>query len=289
MKSRKKLLIISMTILASLILSGFPIMPTGTSASVASLGDDHSEDFEGIVFPSWTATGLWHLEDNSTSSYPIYGWMPSVTSYMWYGSNTTGTYNTTDPFSAGELISDQVDLSGFSSPFYLEFWSWAITENSTSFDRKSVSISSDGGSTWNYVLDVPDTADWTNYKLDISGYNSSAFRVKFAFNTTDNVNNDYRGWMIDDIKINTESVVTPGNFNLWIDQDTVANVGEVGSMDFYAHSNFTHDMNVSIGIEINLPNGTIDYVFYDDPVLITADFTWNYLLVYQFAIVGIHD
>ncbi|MHA1969973.1 MAG: hypothetical protein ACW964_19540 [Candidatus Hodarchaeales archaeon] len=113
MKSRKKLLIISMTILASLILSGFPIMPTGTSASVASLGDDHSEDFEGIVFPSWTATGLWHLEDNSTSSYPIYGWMPSVTRYMWYGSNTTGTYNTTDPFSAGELISDQVDLSGF--------------------------------------------------------------------------------------------------------------------------------------------------------------------------------
>jgi hypothetical protein len=82
MKSRKKLLIISMTILASLILSGFPIMPTGTSASVASLGDDHSEDFEGIVFPSWTATGLWHLEDNSTSSYPIYGWMPSVTRYM---------------------------------------------------------------------------------------------------------------------------------------------------------------------------------------------------------------
>jgi hypothetical protein len=215
--------------------------------------------------------------------------MPSVTRYMWYGSNTTGTYNTTDPFSAGELISDQVDLSGFSSPFYLEFWSWAITENSTSFDRKSVSISSDGGSTWNYVLDVPDTADWTNYKLDISGYNSSTFRVKFTFNTTDDVENDYHGWMIDNIKINTGFVVVPGNFNLWIDQDTVANVGEVGSMDFYAHSNFTHNMNVSIGIEINLPNGTIDYVFYDDPVLITADFTWNYLLAYQFTIVGIHD
>ncbi len=28
----------------------------------AILGDDFFEDFEGSVFPSWTATGLWHIE-----------------------------------------------------------------------------------------------------------------------------------------------------------------------------------------------------------------------------------
>ena len=84
----------------------------GSILPVSSSLSDYFEDFEGIVFPGWTATGLWHLEDNRSSSYPIYG-LPSDSHYMWYGSNQTGNFNTSDR-NYGDLYSDIIDLTGFS-------------------------------------------------------------------------------------------------------------------------------------------------------------------------------
>ncbi|MHA2109718.1 MAG: hypothetical protein ACW99R_18565, partial [Candidatus Hodarchaeales archaeon] len=58
------------------------IVPTG----VAVLGDDLYEDFESGSLSSWKATGLWHIEYNSLSSYPV-DTVPSGKYRAWYGDN----------------------------------------------------------------------------------------------------------------------------------------------------------------------------------------------------------
>ncbi len=283
MKSRKKIHIISITILASIILSGFPLIPIGTSASLASLGDDLSEDFEGPFFAeNWTTTGLWHLEDNATSSYPIWGSMPSLSHYMWYGSNGTGTYNTSVT-NSGDLISDTCDLSGFTGEVFLEFQSWLETEELSGLDVASLNISSDGGSTWYLLISqVKDSTTWQNVTVDITSYKSANVLFKFSFDTVDKEYNNYRGWMIDDIKIKAGSARDPGYFDLWIYQDYETVVGHLIWMDLDLDSYFSHSMYVNLSVIIETPSGVNTTIYENLSVFIDAYGSWYHSISYIF-------
>ncbi|MHA1332029.1 MAG: hypothetical protein ACTSR2_13245, partial [Candidatus Hodarchaeales archaeon] len=202
------------------------ILPQGGPKPVtADLGDDLFEDFEGAVFPAWTATGLWHIEDNTTSAFPIQE-IPSGSRYAWYGSNSTGDYNTVDAngtntINTGDLISDTFDLTNFTENVYLEFWSWAETELGPSYDTKKVYLSFDEGLTWqniaNITIETSDLSQWQYIKFDITEYkNYSKVQIKFEFDTVDAVDNQYRGWLIDDVMITSGS---GEYFDLWIEQE----------------------------------------------------------------------
>ncbi|MHA1944785.1 MAG: hypothetical protein ACXAC6_02415 [Candidatus Hodarchaeales archaeon] len=262
------------------------------SNSVNLVGADlinpsYFEDFEDSVFPGWNTTGLWHLEDNNTSSYPMYG-LPSDSHYMWYGDNKTGNYNTTVA-TYGELTSNVFDMVLFnSSSAYLEFWSWAMTEIGEEYDRKQVFISADGGSTWNHLGNITADEDprWELYTFDISSYTASrSVKVKFAFDSVDTVNNLGRGWVIDDVAIVSEP---RGYFDLWINQDNNALVGETHWMDFYADSFFSHDMNVSIKIEIIGPTGNV-ILHEETNLFFPAYSSWNISKDFTFPLVGYYD
>lgn len=251
----------------------------------AILGDDFKEDFEGLIYPEWKTTGLWHLEDNKTSDWPINSWIPSNSHYMWYGSNISGNYDTSASRNNGTLISEQLDLTAFSGDIELGFWSWAITETD-SFDLKNVSISPDGGNTWKLLGYVQNTSDWKYFLFDITeyGYSSNAM-IRFYFDTIDGALNFYRGWMIDDIEIKEK----PGYFELFIHQDNYAFIGETRTMNFSIYSYFNYGIEVNISIILTNPSGyneTLEEFYLE---YLWSNGQWNHSLNYKFQEEGYYE
>ena len=274
------------------------IIPNAPNSVNAAESEVFFEDFEGTVFPPWTATGLWHIEDNNTSSFPFSD-IPSGTKYAWYGNSTSpnGTYETyytngTASSNSGELISGILDFTSFSGQLRLEFFSHADTEAGDMYDRKEVYVSGDAGASWTlvglvYAENV--TLGWQYISFDISDFiNSTSARIKFSFDTVDAALNNYRGWSIDDIKI-SDVEMSSDEFNLWINQDYHSLVGDTRWMDFFAFSQFSHFMpNITIGIDIIGP-GVYQNLFYDSNIAMPAYGSWNKSISYTFPYVGPYE
>jgi len=252
--------------------------------AVADLGDNYFEDFEGSVFPAWKATGLWHIEDNDTSSWPVYD-LPSVSHYAWYGNNQTGNYDT-GVRNNGTLTSDSINLTKLETPIELGFWSWAETENlpdDPAIDRKEIFISKDGGF-WDYLGQIPDSDhEWQYWGFDLTPYaDSEDVRIRFSFDTNDEYANDYRGWMLDNITIGFPRP----RFELFIMQDYEAYVDETRPIDFHAKSFFGAQLETNITITMETPSGYTETLHEEEFITIEAYGKWDYNIQYYFKEVG---
>ncbi|MHA2051995.1 MAG: hypothetical protein ACXAB2_00405 [Candidatus Hodarchaeales archaeon] len=282
MKSR----LIYGSFLLLIVLGMLNIMP-GT----AMIGDDLYEDFESGLIP-WKATGLWHLENNVDSRFPM-DWIPSEKHYAWYGDNRTATYQTfdvngTEVNNSGDLLSESIDTTSLTGPAVLSFWSFADTEPGDMYDKKEIFVSTDDGLTWSLLGVSFPHASWQWYALDITPYIGGSLRIRFHFETGDAVSNDMRGWSLDDIKIESGLPQYPEYFNLFIYQENYARVNEIRMMDFFAYSYFYHDMNVSIDISIVGPSGE-EILFQNDSVFIAAHDMWNTYFEYNFSEAGDYE
>ncbi|UCG03427.1 MAG: hypothetical protein JSW11_05425 [Candidatus Heimdallarchaeota archaeon] len=253
-------------------------IPLNPNPAVAELGDDYYEDFENTNFAAlgWVATGLWHIEDNDFSTWPVSD-IPSGSHYAWYGMNTTGNFNTGDS-NSGELTSDSINLTKLTTPIELGFWSWAETEDGEDVDRKLIYISGDGGFSWDQLGMVPVSYDWQYWGFNITDYSSSEdVKIRFSFDTVDEIENNQRGWMLDNITIGSPRP----RYDLSIMQESHAYVGDIQSINFLAESFFGVQTHVNISIIMETPSGTeILYKEYDYPI--DEYGTWNYNIPYGF-------
>jgi hypothetical protein len=138
-----------------------------------------TESFEGPLLPrEWKADGMWRWWDGMA----------------WFGMPETKTY---EPGGAGTLESPEFVVS---ADAMLYFRSWHDTEQGrASFDRKWVEISVDGGD-WQVVDELVEPyKEWTerSYKLAVRG----KVRLRFRFDSVDDVENAYEGWYLDDIRV----------------------------------------------------------------------------------------
>jgi len=166
------------------------------------------DDFESGLSNWSSITGLWHMT-NSNSSYsdPYHSYEHS----MWFGNESTGDYDTGFQ-ETGNLTSIPFDLSSVYQAS-LEFYHWRTSEEG--YDKSCIYISIDGNS-WdvlyeNYTNIIP----WERKVLSISSYcGNSSVQIRFYFDTTDTVANNYRGWLVDDVLISgleddsTDPVIT---------------------------------------------------------------------------------
>ncbi len=78
-------------------------------------------------------------------------------------------------------------------------------------------------------------------------------------------------------------------FELWIDQDTWAKVGEEVWMTFHIQSHFSHDMPaVEVKIKMEGPSTSASEILYHrTDIAMPAGFYWNYTLSYTFPASGI--
>jgi len=208
--------------------------------------DDVSNNYEGWYVDqpfilSMTPDGLWHetahrTYDGTTSWY--YG-------QEGFWNFDTGTAN------SGSLITQPFTVQEDSR---LGFWYWLDTEygkglpHSFGYDEALVQISTDGGSTWDSLLDLVDTVNnstentWELATANLSGYAGETAVIRFYFDSVDNIGNSYEGWYVDAITVSAVEEVylygtTHGNLTLgasilyelsMTDGTVLKNIGSVG-------------------------------------------------------------
>lgn len=184
-------------------------------------------DAAGLLPSAHSGTHAWGYEDTSSAG-------PSVT-YMGNSQDwpsETGGQNggTSNGPNSGSLISPVIDLTAAPNAT-LTFATWWEIEstNPAHFDMMYVDVTTNGGTTWNSLgvlnptqnpqggtdpysytdngLDAP--ASWQIASADLTPYVGSKIQVRFRFDTIDQYDNGFRGWLIDDVGVYSNTAGSP--------------------------------------------------------------------------------
>jgi hypothetical protein len=137
----------------------------------------------------WTASGLWHV-----SAGAVAGGVPG------FAYNNETNYST-GARTTGELISPWIDLSDVTAA-NLSFKSWHQTEDANYvWDRKQVHVTVDG-TNWVLLAKIYGPASqWTTPTFDLAEYAGHPIQLKFTFDSVDGIQNNYAGWLVDNIQV----------------------------------------------------------------------------------------
>jgi hypothetical protein len=140
----------------------------------------------------WQATGLWHVTERKAAD---------GASSFWYGDEATGNYNT-GAANSGELVSPPIDLSGADNPVLVFQTSFDVEAGAT-FDRMTITAFDEADPAVSAELSELDgvSGGFVGRVLDLGGMSGRTIRVRFAFDTFDNVANETEGWFIDDVAV----------------------------------------------------------------------------------------
>ena len=184
----KKTIILNATFLTYLLIFlSFFSLNSVRAANPKVIFDD---DFEHGISKWQSVTGLWHLTTNSSRS---------LTHSMWFGNESTGNYD--QGIVSGNLTSNPFDLSKAINAS-LEFYHWRETEINPVYDDTAVFISNDG-TNWDEIYsDYFNVLTWEKVFLNISNYcRNASVQIRFLFDSGDESDNGYKGWLIDDVFI----------------------------------------------------------------------------------------
>ncbi|MEJ5312349.1 MAG: Ig-like domain-containing protein [Anaerolineae bacterium] len=216
----------------------------------------------------WTATGLWHQVDDSSTYLPSH----SPTHSWWYGQDDTGDYDT-GAANSGDLTSPLIYIPA--SGYFLRFnYAYATETQGPDWDQRWVQISVDGGA-FNNVLQLYDDLMYRwlqSPAIDLSGYAGHAIQVRFHFDTFDDYYNAYLGWYIDDVNISTTPPPTcydahePNNTSaqatvLAYGDSPYADICPNGDYDFYRFSGTTGD-KVIVDVDASVYGSALDSYIY---------------------------
>ncbi len=176
-----------------------PRLEAGASLAALNVGctPGLDEDFENGL-GDWVADGLWHLVAGS-SCLPA---PPSPTSAAYYGRDGDCDYDTGN--NAGTLTSPEI--TGLDAGSELTFSHLRQVESfgGGSFDRTRVEVVTAGGATEIFALDSgdPSAGAWVSSPtLSLGAFAGETIRLRFSFDTMDDVANDFTGWAIDDVRV----------------------------------------------------------------------------------------
>lgn len=189
-------------------------------------------DPTGSLPAAYSSTHAWWYGDNPAVDTQN----PSGASITYMGNQsdwpteTNGDGGTSNGPNSASLISPSIDLTSAPNAT-LTFATWWEIEsvNPTHFDMMYVDVSNDGGATWtptgvlnptqsptggsdaypftNNGLDVP--ASWQVTSIDLTPYVGSHVQLRFRFDSVDQYDNGFRGWLIDDVGVYSTTAGSP--------------------------------------------------------------------------------
>jgi hypothetical protein len=140
---------------------------------------------------------------------------------FYYGQDGTCNYNT-GARNASNLISPAISLVGKFAPFSVNF-NYLLFVEGGGFDTTFVDISTNNGATWTQFLSKANLINdnqWHNVSANISALVGAAtsVRLRFRFDSIDNIANSTTGWHVDDISVCGEA------FNFCLQSDSGDNI-----------------------------------------------------------------
>ncbi len=220
-----------------------------------------SEDFESGNLSKWaTVTGLWHV----TSTWPkpwadAYPWEPchSPSNGMWVGSEVSGLYSSSH---TAELVSVPIEITDITQSAYLEFFHWQNTESSWDYCRVYVRVN--GGSWISLYSYTGSVSPWQRQLYDLSAYCTPGNTLELRFQFTSDTSVEYRGWVVDDIKLFTNGslsapvLISPPNGAPVVAGNqafTWNNIGDVGPFSYEWQLSSTSNFSVVLDSVVGIP------------------------------------
>lgn len=188
-------------------------------------------DFAGGATQGFTAEPvfgtplvLWHVTNNLCRAN-LAGHSTPYTFY--YGQDISCNYNT-GARNAANLISPLISLTGTFPPFSIGF-NYLLFVEGGGFDTTFVDISTNNGATWTQVLSKANLINdnqWHNRSREVTAQVGAATSVKlrFRFDTIDNIANSTTGWHVDDIQVCGQP------FNFCLQDDSNGNILQFNSV-----------------------------------------------------------
>jgi hypothetical protein len=183
------------------------LLLTATSAIARAQTVLFQDDFENGPW-HWVASGPWHLESSASPCAAASSPFPSGTHAMYSGLERPCNYDTGSQVVGALLLADPVFLPPDSPRAVVRYWSLRCAEPCLEgFDHTLLQVSTNGGASWTTVhtaCTFSKTACdslWRVFEADISAFIGTTIRVRFFFDTVDELYNFYEGWRIDDVSI----------------------------------------------------------------------------------------
>ncbi|MCK5922237.1 MAG: choice-of-anchor J domain-containing protein, partial [Methylococcales bacterium] len=163
-----------------------------------------TEDFEG-GYAGWTMDGLWNAEAQGDTCGTTASPFPSPSNAAYYGDDAACNYDSGT--NSGSLtMAAPVMITGTSPK--LNYSSYSVTEGGSTYDKRMVDISTDGGTSWTQVGSFSDSSGtWLSAQVDLSAYSGQNALLRFRFDSIDSISNAFFGWMVDDIAITDQKSV----------------------------------------------------------------------------------
>ncbi len=189
-------------------------------------------DSAGALPAAYSGSHAWWYGDNPAQDGSL-----STSASMTYMANqqdwpaeTNSDGGTSNGANSASLISPSINLTSVANAT-LTFATWWEIEstNPAHFDMMYVEASKDGGHTWTSVgvlnptnsptggtdlypytnngLDTP--ASWQAASVDLTAFVGSTVQVRFRFDSVDQYDNGFRGWLVDDVGVYTNTSATP--------------------------------------------------------------------------------
>ncbi len=180
------------------------------------------EDFES-GYANWAMSGFWNPEASTDpcgdmSTGQMGSIFPSGTHCAWYGQDATCNYDSGFANSGALTCLVPITLPA-TGRVSLRFWNsrFAECDPSLHVDTTQVQISSDGGATWTVGYDFCYWGElglvyrWHPREFDLTAHQGQTIRIRFWFDTVDDIDNDYLGWFVDDVTVlwNASTVACP--------------------------------------------------------------------------------
>jgi hypothetical protein len=161
----------------------------------------------------WSATGLWHAQDETGLCASAIAPFPSPGSAAAFNNgNTTQSYCGFFTSTAGSLTTLlPISIPAGSTNARLRFTTYEETEcngANCGWDERFVSVSSDGGQSWANVLLGAREKVWYERYASLDDYRGMDVLLSFKFDPVDGLWNDFRGWFVDDVVVEIDSPAT---------------------------------------------------------------------------------
>jgi hypothetical protein len=200
-------------------------------AAVATANACQTFDFAGGATQGFTTEPvfgtplvLWHVTNNLCRAQ-LLGHSTPYTFY--YGQDISCNYDT-GARNAANLISPLISLTGIFPPYSIGF-NYLLFVEGGGFDTTFVDISTNNGATWTQILSKANLINdnqWHNRSLDVTALVGAAtsVRLRFRFDTIDNIANATTGWHVDDIQVCGQP------FNFCLQDDSNGNILQFNSL-----------------------------------------------------------
>lgn len=165
-----------------------------------------ADDFSA-GFGKWNATGLWHLQDESGDCASSIAPFPSPGHAAAF--NDAGAGCTFITATTGDLVTAlPIAIPAGAVNARLRFMTYEETEcgfGNCGWDERYVSVSDDGGSSWDTLLAGADELVWYERSVSLDAYRGSSVLIRFRFVPVDFWVNNFAGWFVDDVRVEIDS------------------------------------------------------------------------------------